>query len=747
MSANLEIGGAVKRTQKGPADWYYSGGDNEAWANLAAAIAGVPASIRPGKTVGVYVAGAIVEYWWPTTAVGDSDLVIKVPPIVTDATPTSASTNPVQSGGVYTALASKQASLGFTAENTANKNAANGYAGLDGTGKVPSAQLPSYVDDVLEYANYAALPGTGETGKIYVTIDTNFEYRWSGSAYIRLVASPGTTDALTEGTTNLYFTTGRVLGTLLTGLSLATATPAVATDSVLTAIGKLQAQATANLNNKDASNGYAGLTGFKINFKNTANTFTSFFTNANTAAHTYTFPDKDMTVAAVGDCFTKTETNNANLYLDSTNGRVGLATSAPTHTLTLGSAATGLAYYNTADQTTNYERFRTYWNSNTFTLTTEKGGTGTDRGFSLSGNATSTIGVNGRTLTITGIGINQTGGFAFNSLTTANGASNISSIGAFTSSALNNQGVAILDSYTLSGTAGYRALWVSPYEVSVGSGNRFLIDLGLNTAANGAGTHTSKFSVNYSGDTLIGGQLAVPGGPIQTATNFTAGNFYSVGFNAASLPNTQSTWLFGGASSVQVRVNIGGTTIGTLTAANNYTNALIANTGYNTAATGTHAFANSLTVLPVTLGTNNGASVTNTASVYIEGAGTGGTNNYALYSKAGANYFGGNSLFGTATDNLTDKVQVSGNLNLITAGNKIKIATGTNASIGTATLVSGTVTINTTAAATSSIILLTRATAGGTTGTLSYTIVNGTSFTINSSSSADTSTIAYVIIN
>lgn len=51
-------------------------------------------------------------------------------------------------------------------------------------GKVPSTQLPSYVDDVLEFANLAAFPGTGETGKIYVAIDTNRTYRWSGSAYI-----------------------------------------------------------------------------------------------------------------------------------------------------------------------------------------------------------------------------------------------------------------------------------------------------------------------------------------------------------------------------------------------------------------------------------------------------------------------------------------------------------------------------------------------------------------------------------
>jgi hypothetical protein len=92
---------------------------------------------------------------------------------------------------------------------TSEKNQNNGYAGLDAGGKVASAQLPSYVDDVVESANLAALPATGETGKIYVTLDTNKVYRWSGSAYVEISASPGSTDAVTEGSTNLYFTTTR----------------------------------------------------------------------------------------------------------------------------------------------------------------------------------------------------------------------------------------------------------------------------------------------------------------------------------------------------------------------------------------------------------------------------------------------------------------------------------------------------------------------------------------------------------
>lgn len=57
--------------------------------------------------------------------------------------------------------------------------------------------------------------------------------------------------------------------------------------------------------NKDATGGYAGLTLFKINFKNAANTFTSFFTNTNTAARTYTFQDRDGIIADSTDLAAK----------------------------------------------------------------------------------------------------------------------------------------------------------------------------------------------------------------------------------------------------------------------------------------------------------------------------------------------------------------------------------------------------------------------------------------------------------
>ena len=64
-------------------------------------------------------------------------------------------------------------------------------------GKVPSSQLPSYVDDVIEVANYAALPATGESGKIYITIDNNHIFRWTGSIYVEITDNTAVWGAIT----------------------------------------------------------------------------------------------------------------------------------------------------------------------------------------------------------------------------------------------------------------------------------------------------------------------------------------------------------------------------------------------------------------------------------------------------------------------------------------------------------------------------------------------------------------------
>jgi hypothetical protein len=74
--------------------------------------------------------------------------------------------------------------------SSTEKGAANGVAPLNSSSKIDSLYLPSYVDDVEEYANLASFPVVGETGKIYIALDTNLAYRWSGSVYVEISPAP-----------------------------------------------------------------------------------------------------------------------------------------------------------------------------------------------------------------------------------------------------------------------------------------------------------------------------------------------------------------------------------------------------------------------------------------------------------------------------------------------------------------------------------------------------------------------------
>lgn len=70
-----------------------------------------------------------------------------------------------------------------------SKGAPNGLASLNESGVIPSTQLPSYVDDVVEVAAFSNLPSKGESGKIYIVASTNIQYRWSGTAYVEISKS------------------------------------------------------------------------------------------------------------------------------------------------------------------------------------------------------------------------------------------------------------------------------------------------------------------------------------------------------------------------------------------------------------------------------------------------------------------------------------------------------------------------------------------------------------------------------
>ena len=111
---------------------------------------------------------------------------------------------------------------------TSAKGAASGVASLDESGRVPAAQLPSYVDDVLEYATVSAFPAQGEAGKIYVATQTNLTYRWSGTGYVEIspsLALGGTSSTAFPGDRGVTLET-KMSNILDGGLKVAKATSA-----------------------------------------------------------------------------------------------------------------------------------------------------------------------------------------------------------------------------------------------------------------------------------------------------------------------------------------------------------------------------------------------------------------------------------------------------------------------------------------------------------------------------------------
>lgn len=156
-----------------------------------------------------------------------------------------------------------------------------------------------------------------------------------------------------------------------------------------------------------------------------------------------------------------------------------------------------------------------------------------------------------------------------------------------------------------------------------------------------------------------------------------------------------------------------------------------------------------------------GSTVTNQYGHYVDSSMTGAANNYGYFSgiNSGAgrynfyavgtalNYFAGRTLFGTTTDNGNDQIQSNGHIATITAGQGFKVKEGSNAKMGTATLVAGAVTVSNTSVTANSRIFLTSNVDGGTPGFLRVSArTASTSFTITSSSGTDTSTVAWLIV-
>lgn len=163
---------------------------------------------------------------------------------------------------------------------------------------------------------------------------------------------------------------------------------------------------------------------------------------------------------------------------------LGLRTSSPTHTLTLGSTSTGIALYNTADQATNYERGLLHWTGNVLTLTAQAGGTGAQRDIRLQSASQSIV-----------VSNNGTHKFDFTFSSSGAGISGMRLSGGFTASSGIQTVLQLAPTITQSGTAGYTALMVNPTESAVGSGTKTLLDLAV------AGT--SRLSVRNTGETTI----------------------------------------------------------------------------------------------------------------------------------------------------------------------------------------------------------------------------------------------------
>ena len=195
-------------------------------------------------------------------------------------------------------------------------------------------------------------------------------------------------------------------------------------------------------------------------------------------------------------------------------GLVGIGTTAPTHTLTLDSTATGVVLYNTSDQTTNYERVRHYWSSNVYTISSDVGGTGTVRPIRIiSGNATFGINESTQSLVFTRT-TPSTVPTLFDLTTAGTGLSGTSS---------SQYGMRINPTINQSSTAGYTMLLINPTESATGSGAKLLADFQLGG--------TTKLNIDNAGI-------------MQYTQNSTGAGSAALGSNSPATTNTAPyTWL------------------------------------------------------------------------------------------------------------------------------------------------------------------------------------------------------------
>lgn len=315
--------------------------------------------------------------------------------------------------------------------------------------------------------------------------------------------------------------------------------------------------------------------------------------------------------------------------------------------------STGLEFYNTSDETVNFERVRHFWSGNTYNINVDVAGTGVQRPISIFGNTTQLrIGDSSPNI-----------GFA-NIMrgTSAAGFSTFGILGTYTNSSGINNGLAILNTFNQSDTAGYRGIWVSPFEQTVGSGEKLLLDLGTNSAANGGGTHTSRFKVFNNGIIeTIGSKI------------FSTGNFFigSTPVDAGFQLDVAGTSRIQGQLTTTVDAIINGARVG-LGAGNIATNLVVGATALITNTTGDSNSGFGVNALRYnTTGASNsafGATALryNTTGVYNSGFGVSAllNNTTGAYNSA----FGLNALWNNTTGVYNSAFGVNALLNNTTGG-------------------------------------------------------------------------------
>lgn len=230
--------------------------------------------------------------------------------------------------------------------------------------------------------------------------------------------------------------------------------------------------------------------------------------------------------------------------------RFGIGTTSPTHSLTLASTGTGAIFYNTTDQTTNFERARSFWNSNTFELSVTSNGTGTQRSLQL-GVAGSVGATANRLFKINPTAVVGAGNFDFNNGGSSAAGAIATINGTINGSANIQAAFQITPTSAQSGTASFKAIYVSPFLQSSGSGGNLLLDIGTNSAASNSGTHTQVFTIDNNGNMQISGSIV----PIASnvALNLRARAAYSVAGTGVLLAN--STYNSSSGSSIPVNIN------------------------------------------------------------------------------------------------------------------------------------------------------------------------------------------------